>query len=139
MDAPIFVFDRGLKFHISCTHFNRYTVIESFRGRKNFGPKSPEIAPKSDAPDIAQHPKERRRSPQALPSDGVPRRARLRAFLTRFRTEKFSKFFAAAKISVRNRARSRRNPMRPTPPGLRRSRTGPQKLWRALTSRRVLF
>ena len=99
-----------------------------FQCRKNFHPKSCEIAPKSARPDDSRPLRHYNRSSQGRLSTGTMRRAGVVAFSNAFRTENFRIFFGAAKIFVRNRARSRRNQRDRTTADLRSTPAGPHKV-----------
>ena len=89
--------------------------------------KNDEIAPKSLPIGGAQPCHEPQRSPSTVRSVGMLWRGGFR----RDSDRNFSKFFAAAKFFVRNRARSRRNPCRFVVRSLNLSRRGLQALCRA--------
>ena len=110
---------------------------QKFRGRKIFGPRSLEIAPKSVPPADARPFRESNTSPKTLCSVGVPRCVGLQAKSARFGPKILEKNFAAAKFSVRDRLRSRQIPCRPTMPGLAASQTRPQRHCQASACRGV--
>ena len=78
-------------------------------------------------PDDARPCRESNTSTTTLPSVGMPRRVGLNAKSAQFGPKIFRKYFATAKVSVRDRLRSRQNPCRPTMPGLAASQTRPQR------------
>ena len=73
-------------------------ILQLFRGREIFRPKSREIAPKSMPIGDAQPCREATRSQSILRSGGMLRNVRFRAICGGSRTENFAIFFAAAKF-----------------------------------------
>ena len=107
-----------------------------FRCRKNFHPKSCEIARKSARPDNARPPCYSNGSSHFVGRALARRGLRvLPHFPSRFGPRIFEFFFGAAKSFIRNRARSRQNQPGRTTPDLRGTPTGPHKVGRALARR----
>ena len=117
------------------TFFGRFTSsrrsrrIFYFRFRRDgalLRSKSREIAPKTAVPHVLKPGHDPPRSPDTVPSVGMPRHVRFGAILGELRTEFFEKNFAAAKFCDRNRARSRRNLLCHTCYGLQRLTARPR-------------
>ena len=101
-------------------------IFDFFRCRKNFHPRSCEMAQKSARPDDGRPARHSNRSSQDPPSTGTTRRAGFVAISIAFRTENFRFFSVPQKFSsqiVRDRARISAAGRQPTSAALRQMLT----------------